>query len=123
MNELKRAVIRAASEFDKFVGFAMAVAILKAESVHSRTASEDFLLQLMLIRRYAIGVLNGACQVEAERLIHMPAMPDVGLLDFEQTGKPVEEPGPIPDTLEFPSASSVPGLGSWQELGDLVKQP
>ncbi len=135
MSDLRKAIERAALAFDEFVGMAMGVAIVKAESVRSRAVSEDFLLQLLLIRRYAIGVLEQAGHPNVGRLIHMPAMPEYGMLDFEEEAKSLSEdskgasrlklaePGQSPDAQEFPSESCASGLESWQQLGELVKQP
>lgn len=91
---LRRSAERAALAFDEFIGFGAGLASDLAEQRRDRVKSEELILQLQMVRRYAIGVINSACPCDAERLIHLPEMPEVGLLHFES---PL--PDPSPDTL------------------------
>jgi hypothetical protein len=95
MNSTRAGAERAALAFDEAIGSMLGMTL---DSEFDRDRVEIIVHQLQMLRRYAIGIIDSVCPINAERLIHLPEIP---------------APEPTED---------VPELATWAAFSGFIKE-
>lgn len=86
MPTVKKSAERLAAALDEVMGFGVALAINLAEDQRSRNAADSCVLVLKAMRLLSADMIERTTGLDAARQIHVPEMPPVGTLYFEQPG-------------------------------------